>query len=254
MQALAGDTDYESSGDGYEQKRQPDPRIACMIHERLSDARTVLNVGAGAGSYEPVDRYVLAVEPSAAMRARRSAAGVVPAINATAEALPLDDGSVDAAMAILTVHQWADLARGLAEMRRVTRGPIVIMTLDIDALGGFWLEEYLPERLAAEQNRFPPLNEVRAALGGKGTVTPVPIPLDCSDGFVEAYYGRPEALLDPRIRAAQSAWQFVAPEIATAGLSRLSADLKDGTWDARHGDLRGQPSYTGPLVLVTAER
>jgi len=253
MQAVAGDTDYESSGHGYERYRRPDPRIGALIHQHLGAGRSVLNVGAGAGSYEPADRCVLAVEPSAAMRARRSLTEAVPAINAAAEALPFDDTSIDAAMAIFTVHQWADPARGLAELRRVTRGPVVVMTLDVETLSGFWLGEYLPERLAAEQNRFPPLTAIREALGGRTEVTPVPIPLDCTDGFIEAYYGRPEALLDPAVRAAQSGWQFISDNVASAGLRRLADDLADGSWDTRQGHLRRQPSYTGPLVLVTAE-
>jgi len=253
MQAAAGDTDYESSGHGYERHRRPDPRIGALIHQHLGAGRSVVNVGAGAGSYEPADRCVLAVEPSAAMRARRSFTEAVPAINAAAEALPFDDASIDAAMAIFTVHQWADPARGLAELRRVTRGPVVVMTLDVETPSGFWLGEYLPERLAAEQNRFPPLTAIRTALGGRTEVTPVPIPLDCTDGFIEAYYGRPEALLDPAVRAAQSGWQFISDTVASAGLRRLADDLANGSWDARHGHLRHQPSYTGPLVLVTAE-
>jgi len=132
---------------------------------------------------------------------------------------------------------------------RVTRGDCSC----VETLSGFWLGEYLPERLAAEQNRFPPLTAIRTALGGRTEVTPVPIPLDCTDGFLEAYYGRPEALLDPAVRAAQSGWQFISDNVASAGLRRLADDLADGSWDTRHGHLRHQPSYTGPLVLVTAE-
>jgi len=161
MQAAAGDTDYESSGHGYERHRRPDPRIGALIHQHLGAGPSVVNVGAGAGSYEPADRCVFAVEPSAAMHSHRSFTEAVPAINAAAEALPFDDASIDAAMAIFTVHQWADPARGLAELRRVTRGLVVVMTLDIETLSGFWLGEYLPERLAAEQNRFPPLRQPR---------------------------------------------------------------------------------------------
>jgi len=170
MRVAAGDTDYESSGHGYERHRRPDPRIGALIYQHLGAGRSVVNVGAGAGSYEPADRCVLAVEPSAAMRARRSFTEAVPAINAAAEALPFDDASIDAAMAIFTVHQWADPARGLTELRRVTRGPVVVMTLDVETLSGFWLGEYLPERLAAEQNRFPPLTAIRTALGGRTEV------------------------------------------------------------------------------------
>ena len=240
----AGDTDYTASATAYERFRRPDPRIADVLHRQLGSARTVLNVGAGTGSYEPTDRYVLAVEPSAAMRSRRSPDVAVPAIDAAAEALPFDDGAVDAAMAVFTVHQWPDARRGLRELRRVASGAVVIMTLDIDALSGFWLGYYLPERLAAEQRRFPPLADLVGALGGRVEITPVPIPLDCTDGFLEAYYGRPEALLDERVRAAQSGWQFVDPAAVELGLGRLAADLESGTWDRSHGALRTQPTYT----------
>ena len=247
-----GDADYESGGSGYENRRRADPRIADQIHQALGDATSVLNVGAGAGSYEPTDRYVLAVEPSPAMRARRGS-GVVPAVDATAQLLPLDDDSVDAATAIFTVHQWGDgLAPGLRELRRVTRGPIVIMTIDGDALAGFWLVEYLPDRTEIERRRFPSIERMRDLLGGSVTVEPVPIPLDCTDGFVEAFYGRPEALLDPTVREAQSTWQFVNQAATQQGLEALATDLRSGAWDARRGHLRHQPTYTGPLVLLIA--
>lgn len=252
VRAVAGDTDYESSGRGYEQRRRPDPRIGDAIHQALGGAQSVLNVGAGAGSYEPTDRYVLAVEPSAAMRARRAVTGAVPAIDAVAEALPLDDAAIDAAMAILTVHQWPDPAAGLTELRRVTRGPVVVMTLDVEGSSDFWLAEYLPQRRLVEQARFPTVADIQAALGGSGTVTPVPIPLDCTDGFIEAFYGRPEALLDGDVRAAQSGWQFLPYDVVGDGLRRLFDDLATGDWDARHGHLRSQPTYTGPPVLITA--
>ena len=252
VRVVAGDTDYESSGQGYEQRRRPDPRIGALIHQALGGARSVVNVGAGAGSYEPTDRYVLAVEPSAAMRARRVTTGAVPAIDAVAQALPLDDAAVDAAMAIFTVHQWPDPARGLAELRRVTRGPVVVMTLDVEGPSDSWFAEYLPERRAVEQDRFPTVADVRAALGGSSTVTPVPIPLTCTDGFIEAFYGRPEALLDAAVRAAQSGWQLLPDAVVAAGLRHLADDLATGAWDARHGHLRSRPTYTGPLVLITA--
>jgi len=249
----AGDTDYESTGQGYESWRRADPSIAAQIHAALGSAQSVLNVGAGAGSYEPADRYVLAVEPSAAMRARRRVSGAVPAIDASAEALPLDDDSVDAAMAVFTVHQWGDLPRGLGELRRVARGPVVIMTLDPDAMGGFWLDDYVPERLTTDRRRMPTLGALRAGLGGRVEVRPVRIPRECTDGFVEAFYARPEALLDPAVRAAQSAWTFVDADAVTQGFARLADDLADGTWDARHGHWRALPEFVGPLVLVVAQ-
>jgi hypothetical protein len=238
----AGDFDYERAGAGYARLRRTDPRLAAHVHAALGEARTVLNVGAGAGSYEPEDRYVVAVEPSAAMRAQRPAGR--PAVDAVAEALPFDDDSFDAAMAMITVHQWSDLGRGLTELRRVARGPVVILTFDPDAMLDFWLADYVPEVFEAERPRMPELS----ALGGEASA--VPIPHDCVDGFIEAYYGRPEAFLDPEIRAAQSAWEKTGVDIGP-GLTRLAEDLRSGAWDARYGDLRRQPEYIGSLRLIT---
>jgi SAM-dependent methyltransferase len=245
----AGDFDYETHGAGYAVRRRSDPRIAALVHAALGPARTVLNVGAGAGSYEPEDRYVIAVEPSPAMRAQRPP-GHVPAIAAAAEDLPFDDGAFDAAMATITVHQWSDLARGLAELRRVTRGPVVILTFDGDALDRFWLAEYAPEQIAVERRRYPPLPTLAAALGEGTEIRPVPVPIDCVDGFTEAYYARPEHLLDPAVRRSQSAWGFVEPAALDRAMARLAEDLASGAWDARHGALRAQPEFDGSLRLV----
>ncbi len=202
----AGDFDYEQHGRGYAVLRQPDPRIAARVHAALGASRTVLNVGAGAGSYEPADRYVLAVEPSAAMRAQRPVAAA-PAVDATAERLPFDDNSFDAAMATVTVHQWGDVEQGLREMRRVSRGPVVVLTVDAPVLQQFWLADYFPEVIALDQARFPTLDQVTGALAqgsAEVRVDVVPVPLDCTDGFGEAFYARPEAFLRPEIRAATS--------------------------------------------------
>jgi len=213
----------------------------------------VLNVGAGAGSYEPTDRHVLAVEPSPAMRARRPASAV-PAIDATAEDVPFDDDAVDAVTALFTLHQWRDLPRGLSEMRRVSRGPVVVLTLDACRLDDFWLSRYWPERLDVARDRFPDIEEVRAGLGAESTVEAVPIPLDCTDGFVEAFYGHPEALLDPDVRAAQSLWQRLDPVVLDRGLAALSDDLDSGRWDEEYGHLRSRPTFTGPLCIVSIDR
>jgi SAM-dependent methyltransferase len=246
---LAGDFDYETRGTGYAVQRRPDPRIAAMIHEALGDARTVVNVGAGAGSYEPADRYVAAVEPSAAMRAQRPP-GAVPAIDATAERLPFDDDAFDAAMATVTVHQWSEPAAGLAELRRVARGPVVVLTFDGDALDLLWLAEYAPELIAAERRRYPPIEMIAAAIGRDTRVLPVPIAIDCVDGFTEAYYARPEMFLDPRVRAAQSAWGFVEDTAITRAVERLRADLESGAWDDKYGALRTRPEFVGSLRLI----
>ena len=247
-QTLAGDFDYDTHGHGYARRRRPDPRIAALIHTALGDARTVLNVGAGAGSYEPDDRYVLAVEPSAAMRAQRPP-GAAPALDATAERLPFDDDAFDAVMATVTVHQWRDPARGLAEMRRVSRGPVIVLTFDGDELERLWLADYVPELVAAERRRYPAVSGIAAAIG-RTTVTEVPIPIDCVDGFTEAFYARPEEFLDPRVRAAQSAWGFVTPEATNRAVEKLRADLASGEWQRAYGHLRTQPQFVGSLRLL----
>ena len=247
----AGDANYGIIGTGYTSYRQPEPAIAALIEQALGGARRVLNVGAGAGSYEPAGREVTPVEPSAAMRAQRPAQ-LAPAIDAVAEALPFADGQFDAAMATFTVHQWAALEAGLLEMRRVTRGPVVILSCDPDRVQDFWLNDYAPAVLATEARRYPGLARMTAALGGAAQVLPVPIPLACQDGFNEAYYGRPERLLEPGARLACSAWSFVDAPTRDAAIAHLARDLAEGTWDARHGALRRQPFYDGSLRLIVA--
>lgn len=251
--ASAGDVDYEKTGTGYAARRRTDPRIAALVHEALAEARTVVNVGAGAGSYEPTDRHVIAIEPSKAMRAQRPA-HLSPAIDAIAENLPLDDDSVDAAMAMITIHQWTDLRRGLGELRRVARGPVVVLTFDGDALDRFWLADYAPELIAAERQRYPAIDSIREALGGTSRVSPVPVPIDCVDGFTEAFYARPERFLEPAVRGAQSAWGFVTPDVVERFVTRLASELESGKWEERYGDWRRRPTFEGSLRLVVAHR
>jgi len=247
----AGDADYGAIGGAYARYRQPEPAIAALIAQALGDARSVLNVGAGAGSYEPADHAVTPVEPSAAMRAQRPA-HLAPAIDAVAEALPFADGQFDAAMTTFSVHQWADLDRGLAEVRRVARGPVLILSCDPARVQDFWLNDYAPAVLAAEARRYPALARMADLLGGTCEVLPVPIPLHCRDGFNEAYYGRPEMLLDEGARTVCSAWSFVTPAVAESYVDQLARDLASGAWDARFGHLRTQPSYDGSLRLLVA--
>jgi SAM-dependent methyltransferase len=243
--------DYDRCAPAYTLGRRADPRIAARVHTALGGSRTVLNVGAGTGSYEPEDRHVLAIEPSAGMRARRPA-HLTPAIDACAEALPLDDDTVAAAMALITLHHWADPAAGLRELRRVARGPVVVLTFDIDVLAGYWMiNDYLPEALADDRRRFPTIDAITSILGG-AHVEPVPIPADCLDGFFEAYYARPEAYLDPTLRAAQSVWPRLPEGVERRALAALAADLASGVWDTRHGHLRAQPTYEGGLRLIVA--
>lgn len=245
----AGDADYGSIGAGYARYRQPEPAFAAAIRAAIADATTLVNVGAGAGSYEPAELQVTAVEPSAAMRAQRPA-GAAVAIDAVAEDLPLSDHAFDAALASFTVHQWRDLRAGLREVRRVTRGPVVILSCDPAALRRSWISDYAPEVIAAEAGRYPAVAEIESGLGGSVTVESLPIPLACVDGFSEAYYGRPEALLDPGARRANSAWSFVGDTVEERFERALRADLDSGAWDERHGRLRTQPTFDGSLRLI----
>jgi hypothetical protein len=246
----AGDFDYEAHGRTYATVRRPDQRIAALVHDALGSARTVLNVGAGAGSYEPSDRQVVAVEPSATMRSQRRP-DLAPAVDGVAERLPFDADSFDAAMAMITLHQWPEPFAGLAEMRRVSRGPVVVLTFDGDSLDRLWLGEYCPELFEAEQRRYPRIEKIAQALGPRTEVLEVPIPLDCTDGFTETYYGRPEMFLDPAVRACQSAWGFVDQPAIDRGLATLATDLDSGAWDERFGALRTQPQFVGALRLIT---
>jgi SAM-dependent methyltransferase len=246
---LAGDVDYHRHGRGYANQRRTDPRIEAQVHAAFGDARTIVNVGAGAGSYEPADRYVVAVEPSAAMRAQRPA-GRVPALDAAAERLPFDDDSFDAALASVTVHQWSDTVAGLRELRRVARGPVVVLTFDGDALDLLWLAEYAPELIAAERRRYPALDLIAAHIGSDCEVQRVAVPIDCVDGFTEAFYARPERFLDPAVRRSQSAWTFVDDADETRAVEHLRRDLDSGAWDDRYGHLRTQPEFVGSLRLL----
>ncbi|HEY5144216.1 MAG TPA: methyltransferase domain-containing protein [Solirubrobacteraceae bacterium] len=248
---MAPRVDYEQHGRTYAQHRCTDPRIAARIDAALGDARSVVNVGAGTGSYEPPDRWVLAVEPSSTMRAQRPATAA-PAIAGRAEALPLDDDAVDAAMACVTIHHWDRPAVGLAELRRVARGPVVVLTFELGALPA-WQQEFLREGLVIERPRFPAIEDVAAALGGRTRVERIPTPADCADGFFEAFWNRPEALLDPAVRAAQSMWALLEPGVEERMVERLAGALRSGAWDAEHGHLRTQRSFAGSLRLVISD-
>lgn len=249
----AGDANYGIIGTDYTSYRQPDPEIAAFIAQALGDARSVLNVGAGAGSYEPHDLEVTAVEPSASMRAQRPS-HLPPAIDAVAERLPFADKSFDASMATFTVHQWSDLRAGLREMRRVTRGPVVVLSCDPSLLDRFWLNVYASEVIATEARRYPSMQAIREGLADTGVeVVAVPIPLGCTDGFSEAYYGRPERLLDPGARLANSAWSFVDASIGDRFVADLSRDLENGTWDGQYGHLRTQTHFEGSLRLIVGQ-
>lgn len=242
---------YNEHGKTYAQRRQTEPRIACLIHAALGDANTILNVGAGTGSYEPADRYVVAVEPSAVMRAQRPA-HLPPALAASSESLPFDDNAFDASMAILTIHHWRDPLAGLWEMRRVTRGRIVIFTYDTNAEAGFWFYDYAPEVMESDKQRFPLIETIVNAFNGNCLVQPVPVPHDCIDGFHEAFYARPEAFLDPGVRKSQSAWRFLPLGVEQRIVNDIARDIETGEWDKKYGHLRMQPQFTCSLRIITA--
>ncbi|MBX3471173.1 MAG: class I SAM-dependent methyltransferase [Planctomycetes bacterium] len=244
---------YEQIGQGYARTRREDPRLRALLHAALGDARTVVNVGAGAGSYEPPDRHVVAVEPSDVMAAQRPPE-LAPALRASAHDLPLRDGSVDAAMAVLTVHHWdEEQERGVRELRRVARGPVVLLTYDAAVAARMWLQaDYLPEVGELDRRTFPPLERLAAWLGGAVDVTPVPIPRDTSDWMLGAFWAHPERVLDPQARAATSGFARMPAAVVARAVSDLSRDLADGTWDARHGHLRALDAFDAGLRLVVA--
>ena len=235
---------YDRIGDGYARLRRPDPRIAARLRAALGPARRVLNVGAGTGNYEPSGLDLVAVEPSREM-IRQRPPGAAPCVQARAGALPFADGTFEAALAILTVHHWPDPAAGLAELRRVTRGRIVILTFDPAARP--WLTGYLPGLAALDEAQMPALRTYADALGPL-SVTPLPVPHDCTDGFLYAYWRRPEAYLDPAVRSGSSS--FRALPGLEAGLDRLRADLDSGEWDRRHAGLRGLETYDAGYRLI----
>jgi SAM-dependent methyltransferase len=224
---------YDTIGATYTVTRRTEPRIAARIWAALGDARTILNVGAGTGSYEPPDRDVTAVEPSALMRAQRPA-GAAPCVAATAESLPFEDQSFDAAMSVSSVHHWQDPIAGLREMRRVARR-VVVFTFDASDPGQFWLpRDYLPEFADLHVGR-PPLTEQASAIEAR--TEPVLIPWDCADGLFEAYWRRPEAYLDENVRRGVSVWARVGPDAEGSAVHSLRHDLASGRWAERNRDL-----------------
>jgi SAM-dependent methyltransferase len=242
---------YDTIGATYTVTRRTEPRIAARVWAALGDARTVLNVGAGAGSYEPPGRDVTAVEPSAVMRAQRPA-GAATCVAAAAESLPFADQSFDAAMAFSTIHHWQDPIAGLREMRRVARR-VVVFTHDSSAAGWhrrFWLtRDYLPEVAEFLVGR-PSLTEQAGAIGA--WIEPVFIPWDCADGFFEAYWRRPEAYLDEQVRRGVSVWAKVGPEVEQRAVRSLRADLASGQWAERNSDLVAlDAAELGLRLLVT---
>jgi SAM-dependent methyltransferase len=242
---------YDTIGGTYTVTRRTEPRIAAQVWAALGDARTVLNVGAGTGSYEPPDRDVTAVEPSALMRAQRPA-GAAPCVEAAAQNLPFEDQSFDAAMAFATVHHWPDPIAGLMEMRRVARRVVVFTheTSDADWLDRFWLtRDYLPEVADFLVGR-PSLAELASAIDAR--VEPVLIPWDCVDGFFEAYWRRPEAYLDDDVRRGMSVWTRVGPDAEQRAMRGLREDLATGRWAERNRDIIALDSAELGLRLLVS--
>lgn len=243
---------YDEIGVNYSDFRRADPRIEARVWAALGDARSVANVGAGTGSYEPRDREVIAIEPSSLMIAKRPA-GAAPALQGVAEALPLDEQSVDAAMAIFTIHHWSDLGAGLTEMRRVARERIALLTIDATKNAEIWtLAEYFPEAMALEEEAMPSIASLESRLPG-ATIEAVPMPSRCRDEFTSALWDRPELFLEPATLRASSLWHRLAPEVIAHGQERLRADLESGRWDEAHGHLRTLPELDIGLRLIRLE-
>ena len=239
---------YDTIGATYTVTRRTEPRIAAQVWAALGNARTVLNIGAGTGSYEPSGRDVTAVEPSAVMRAQRPA-GAAPCVDATAESLPFEDQSFDAAMAFATIEHWQDPVAGLREMRRVARR-VVVFTWDASVPDRFWLDrDYLPEFAGLWAGR-PSLTELAGAIGAR--TEPVPVPWDCADGFYHAFWRRPEAYLDDRVRRGMSIWARVGPDAEQRAVRSLRDDLASGRWAERNRDLAGLDAAEFGLRLLIA--
>jgi SAM-dependent methyltransferase len=240
---------YDAIGAGYRNYRRPDPRIAAAILAALDHAEPVVNVGAGTGSYEPSDRSVVAVEPSMTM-IRQRRAGDALAVQGSATHLPFRDGAFAAALAVLTVHHWPDRGRGLDELARVAHDRVVIVTWD-PATSGFWLvDEYFPEIVEIDRPIFPPIDQLRRTLG-RVEIRALPVPHDCVDGFLGAYWRRPHAYLDAGVRSAISTFSKI--RILEPGLARLRRDLEDGTWEHRHADLRSRTELDLGYRLVVSQ-
>ncbi|MFF4038194.1 class I SAM-dependent methyltransferase [Streptomyces sp. NPDC001816] len=243
---------YDSIGATYARTRQPDPRVAAQVHAALGNVTDVINVGAGTGSYEP-RQTALAVEPSQVMIAQRPS-GSAPAVQAVAEHLPLRDNAADAVMALLTVHHWSDLAAGIGELRRVARRRIVILTWDQHIYRErFWLvRDYLPEAAAFDDTRATPTDQLVDLLGG-ARQEPVRIPHDCTDGFGAAYWRRPSAYLDPRVRAGISMLAQTGEDTLAPGLTRLAEDLATGRWYTQHAELLALDTIDVGYRLLVAD-
>jgi SAM-dependent methyltransferase len=242
---------YDTVGRTYRATRRADPRIEALISAALADADSVINIGAGTGSYEP-PQTVVAIEPSLVMISQRPAA-TAPAIRSVAEQLPLRDKCADGALGVLTIHHWRDLPAGIAEMRRIARRRLVVLTWDPAKIANFWLlSEYLPESARIDAELAVPIGRLTALLADP-VITPVPVPHDCSDGFAAAFWRRPEAYLDPVVRAGMSIFSRGGEELAAVGLARLADDLDSGRWAERHAGLLQREELDVGYCLIAAQ-
>jgi SAM-dependent methyltransferase len=256
---------YDTIGQAYVAHRRPDPRWEALVAEQIGAARVVVNVGAGTGSYEPADhdsdsdldshadrrRTVVAIEPSSVMVAQRPS-GAAPAVRASASALPLPTGWADVALGVCTVHHWDDWKAGLAEMQRVARRQVIV-AIDFDLHGTFWLlEDYLPEVGDHTRRCHPGADVIAEAIGATDVIT-LPVPRDMQDGVLGAYWCRPEAYLDPAVRANASGLALADPAVIARGVGELERDLQSGAWQRRHADLLAQDSVDLGYRLVVAE-
>ncbi len=238
---------YDTIGRGYAAYRRPDVRVAAALMTALGDAASVVSVGAGAGSYEPCDRRVVAVEPASTMIAQRPTAAA-PVVRAYGTALPFVARAFDASLAVLTLHHWSDQLGGLRELRRVARRRVVLLTWEPDG-APFWLLDYFPEIATIDGAQFLTMAQLRRCLGPL-TVQALPVPHDCTDGFLGAYWRRPEVYLDAGARRAIST--FAKLRDAEAGLARLRDDLASGEWRRRYGHLLGLAELDLGYRLVVA--
>jgi len=242
---------YDQIGQTYTTTRRPDPRIARAIKGVLREANTIVNVGAGAGAYEPVDQSLIGVEPSWQM-IRQRPPGAAPVVQAVAEALPFQSRTFDVALAVLTLHHWTDWRLGIAEMKRVARR-VAVLAFDLNAIDDFWLTKtYFPAIIELDRRRSPSIAEIVDQLGDC-SVEPVPIPHDCVDGFLAAFWRRPEAYLDPRVRASISGFALLDQRTVARGIARLETDLKSGVWEQRFGNLRSLDALDAGYRLLATQ-
>jgi SAM-dependent methyltransferase len=241
---------YDQIGHTYAGRRQSDPRIAAAIENAVDGCASILNVGAGAGSYEPKSRTVIAVEPSRTMIAQRPR-GAAPVVQACAEALPFRDASFDAVLGVLTVHHWQDQAQGFAECNRVVRARVIFLTCDCDAGADFWLLDYFPALLRVDRSIFPGVERFREAFQSVDVI-PIPIPADCRDGFLGAYWKRPQAYTDPLVRQSISTFSKIGN--TDKSVARLKADIQSGAWAQRYANLLEVSELDLGYRLIIARR